>query len=286
MSDLLSDSAAEYLKLGLSIIALTGKTPNVSIHRRGLHEPIVGPWDDTPEDWALIYRAFRHKDTTGIGIVIPYPYVVVDIDGEEGALQFRDLITPDMQEDPLDVALESLTWTARTPRGMHLWFACFQATGSMKLGAKLDLKGQASYVAAPPSLHPEGGRYEWLVAPWESNVVETPIPLTRLIEDHAYDVASAQEARETRRHAWGPQWQEGDHRYYAQASHDSIIERMSSAAEGNRNNYLHWAAATLAEEGASAEEFEQLAEAALAVGLERVEVHRTLRSARRTRGEG
>lgn len=275
--------AASYLNLGLSVIALTGKTPNVEVHKRGLHEPIVGPFDyDSAEDIALLERVFLHPATTGIGIVIPYPYVVVDIDGEEGAQQWNDFF----EVDPLDVALADLTWTARTPRGMHIWYASFIATGSMKLGSKLDLKGQNSYVAAPPSLHPEGGRYGWLISPWEANVTEAPIPLVRLIEDHAYDVASAQEARETRRHAWGPQWQEGDHRYYAQASHDSIIERMSSAAEGNRNNYLHWAAATLAEEGASAEEFEQLAEAALAVGLERVEVHRTLRSARRTRGEG
>src|SRR6185503_16049712 len=91
MSDPLSDAAADYLNLGLSIIALSGKTPNVDIHRRGLHEPIVGPVD-TPEDWALIYRVFRHPATTGVGIVIPYPYVVVDIDGEEGADQWLDLV--------------------------------------------------------------------------------------------------------------------------------------------------------------------------------------------------
>jgi len=279
MSDPLSDAAADYLNLGLSIIALSGKTPNVDIHRRGLHEPIVGPVD-TPEDWALIYRVFRHPATTGVGIVIPYPYVVVDIDGEEGADQWLDLVG--LQESmPVGDS-----WVAKTGRGLHLWYASFIPTGSMKLGPQLDLKGQNSYVAAPPSVHPDGHRYEWLVSPLESNVTEAPIALVRLIEDHAYDVASAAEARETRRHAWGPKWQEGDHRYYAQAAHDSIISGMGGAAEGNRNNYLHWAAATLAEEGASAEEFEQLAEAALAVGLERVEVHRTLRSARRTRGEG
>jgi hypothetical protein len=94
----------------------------------------------------------------------------------------------------------------------------------------------------------------------------------------------AAEAKAIRRHAWGPKYNEGDHVFFAQASHDPIIEGMKTAVDGNRNNYLHWAAATLAEEGAPDDEFNLLAEAALAVGLEPIEVKRTLRSARRAHG--
>lgn len=268
----LTAAAAEYLNLGLPVIALTGKTPNVSIHRTGLTNPIVGKVE-TDDDEELLARVFLHPDTTGVGIVIPFPYVVVDIDGEAGAVQFRDEYKPDAAHD--------LTWAAKTGRGMHLWYACSTPTGSIKLGPNLDLKGQKSYVAAPPSRHPDGHVYEWLSAPDEGYVLSAPPALERRIEDHAYDIRMAQEKKDTFRRSWGPKYEPGDTKFYAQASHDALIDGMKTAADGNRNNYLHWAAATLAEEGGSEHEFELLAEAALAVGLHPIEVKRTVRSARR-----
>jgi hypothetical protein len=150
------------------------------------------------------------------------------------------------------------------------------------LGSKLDLKGFGGYVAAPPSRHPDGATYEWITAPGDDAPFEVPGPLRELIEDHVFDLQGKLAAKVVRRQAWGPKFQEGDTTFYAQASHDALIEGMKTAAEGNRNNYLHWAAATLAEEGGSDDEFNLLAEAALAVGLEPVEVKRTVRSARRS----
>lgn len=274
-------AAADYLSRGLPVIALTGKTPNVRVHKHGLHEPLVGAPQDEG-DWDLLRYVFEHGDTTGIGIVVPFPYVVVDIDGEQGAVEWADLILPDgIPYDDVMSLFGGARWVAKTGRGMHLWFACSIPTGTIKLGSKLDLKAQGGYVVAPPSLHPDGGHYLWLRAPGEDAPSEVPEPLREVIEDHVYDRAAAREAKEIRRNVWGPKYQEGDKVFYAQASHEALIEGMSKAAEGNRNNYLHWAAATLNEEGGSDEEFEQLAEAALAVGLEPIEVKRTVRSARR-----
>jgi hypothetical protein len=54
--------------------------------------------------------------------------------------------------------------------------------------------------------------------------------------------------------------------------------------EGNRNNYLHWAAATLAEEFATDEDLERLFDAAIAAGLTPVETKRTIRSAMKAAG--
>lgn len=270
-------AAGQYLTLGLEVIALTGKTPNVKLHPTGLHSALRGAPEE-PDDWALLYRFFGHPDTTGVGIVIPYPYVVVDIDGEEGARQWLDINGTDLD----GCAAPDLTWSATTGRGMHLWFACFTPTGSIKLGPNLDLKGQSSYVAAPPSLHPDGRVYQWLVEPSpEAPPIEAPEALARLIEDHAYDVASSMAAKEVRQRAWGPRYKEGDTVFYAQAGHDAIMRGMANAQEGNRNNYLHWAAATLAEENGTDEEYAELEGIALAAGLDRVEVRRTLRSARR-----
>lgn len=273
----LAEAAAEYLNLGLPVIALTGKMPNGKVHRHGLHEPIVGLVEND-SDWSLLADAFDHPETTGVAIVIPYPYVVVDIDGPVGAEQWQELI------GGLD--LDATTWVAKTARGLHLWYSCTTPTGTIVLGDKLDLKGQGGYVAAPPSVHPDGPIYEWLSAPSASEPPkEVPEQLARRIEDHVFDRDMAMESKRVRAIAWGPKYVPGDTVFFAQASHDALIEGMKTAADGNRNNYLHWAAATLAEEGGSDEEFELLAKTALAVGLDSVEVKRTIRSARRAHGE-
>lgn len=272
----LATAAAEYLSAGLAVIALNGKTPNGQLHKHGLHDALRGA-PESIEDYALIERFFTHPNTTGVGILTEYPYVVVDIDGEEGAVQWQEILG-DVEPDIGPVA--------RTPRlpegGLHIWFAVATPTGSIKLGPKLDLKGDGGYVVAPPSAHPDGGTYEWLTA-W-GPIGWVPDPLEVLIEDHNFDLQAKLAAKEVRRMAWGPRWKEGDHQFYAQPGHDSLIEGMKTAAEGNRNAYLHWAAATLSEENGADDEFEQLAEAALAVGLTREETKRTIRSARRANG--
>lgn len=278
-ADGIATAAAGYLARGLSVIALSGKTPNVSMHKRGLHDALSGAPEDV-QDFIFIRKFFHHPDTTGVGIVIPYPYVVVDIDGEEGAQQWQGIVGEQFGADT--------TWVAATPRlpagGLHVWYFCPTATGSIKLGSKLDLKGQASYVAAPPSLHPDGGTYQWLIGPDLCDPLEAPDALRRIIEDHAFDLKQRMAAKTIFKQRFGPPYKEGDTVFYAQANHDALIAGMSTAEDGNRNNYLHWAAATLAEENGSEEEFEALDAAALAAGLEPVEVRRTLRSARRAHG--
>jgi hypothetical protein len=65
---------------------------------------------------------------------------------------------------------------------------------------------------------------------------------------------------------------------YAAWGFDSLIEGMRNAEVGNRNNYLHWAASVMAEDGATEEEFEELRAAAPDLGEA---ARRTIRSARR-----
>jgi bifunctional DNA primase/polymerase-like protein len=273
----LTEAAIQYLGLGLKVIALTGKTPNVKLHKTGLHSHLAGK-PETDEDVAFIASFFEHADTTGVGILTSFPYVVVDIDGEEGAQQWAEL--NDMSFEGSFV-LPDVRWVAMTGRGLHLWYATTVPTGTIKLGAKLDLKGDGGYVAAPPSLHPDGHTYKWLRAPSaEAPPMEVPEPLARRIEDHLFDIQMAKDSKTLSAAKWGPKYNEGDTVFYAQASHDALIDGMLTAEEGNRNAYLHWAAATLDEENGSSEEFEQLAENALAAGLEPVEIRRTIKSGR------
>lgn len=272
-------AAADYLRRGLRVIALTGKAPNGRLHPHWREDALEGA-PESDEDMAFIAKFFEHPDTTGVGIAIDYPYIVVDIDGEEGAQQWAELLGLQSGPDPAEF-FQDARWIAKTGRGLHLWYGCLTPTGTIKLDTKLDLKAAGGYVAAPPSRHPDGHTYEWLQAPGAEAPFEAPEPLARRIEDHAYDLMSAMEAKVTRTNAWGKRWAPGDTVFFAQANHDAILKGMAEAEEGNRNNYLHWAAATLAEEAGTEEEFELLEEAAIKVGLDRVEVVRTLRSARR-----
>lgn len=259
----LAAAAIGYLARGLPIIALTGKAPNSAIHRHGLNNPITPEWG--PE---AIGQALEHPRTTGIGIVIPYPYLVVDIDGEEGAETWRALVG---EENFLPER-----WVAKTGRGLHLWFSSIQPTGSMKLGTLLDLKGQGGYVAAPPSRHPDGHRYTWLLEPDADPPREAPDALLDIIRNHNFDRERTIIRKQVRRRVRHQPFEGG--RLWASFGFDHLYERMRAEPSGNRNNFLHWAAATMAEEGATDEEFDLLLAEAKDLGYAG---RRTVKSARR-----
>jgi len=258
----LTTAAAEYLSAGFSIIALSGKQPNAAIHPHGLRQPLVGQ-PETSEDLALLEQVFLHRDTTGVGIVIQYPYAVVDIDGEDGAQQFAGVIGgTTFNETPV----------ARTARGLHVWFGFLtrEPQRTVKLGPKLDLKGVGGYVAAPPSVHPSGFVYEWLVPIAPGGVLNPPTlapdGLAAVLRDQANTLGEYRQLR--------PAGQP--------ASLAALVRHVRHLEEGNRNNGLHWAASAAADDGFPREEAEpQLIEAAVLAGLDRQEAMVTIRSAYR-----
>lgn len=153
-SDNLVLAAAEYLKAGLSLIALQGKVPHPRWHPHGLKDAMYGI-PDGREDVAMLVRIFEEDPkTTGIGIVIPALTAVVDIDGENGAQAWRRIVG---EADFIPV-----TPVAKTSRGFHIWFISAGQLHSTTIAPGLDLKALGGYVAAPPSAHPSGARYEWL----------------------------------------------------------------------------------------------------------------------------
>jgi hypothetical protein len=275
MTELL-DAARMYLTLGMQVIALTGKTPNVRIHRHGLKDAFLRA-PQTPDERKVLTNAFTHPETTGVGILTTWPLVVVDIDGEEGAQNWKAFVGED--------AYIPDRWVAKTGRGLHLYMGSIEPTGSMKLGTLLDLKGDGGYVAAPPSQHfDESGqpdyRYEWMLPPDEAPLMEAPDRLAARIRARNFDREGAKIGAQIRKRIRTEQFTDG--KLWASWGFDKVISGMPSAEEGNRNNYLFWAAATLAEEGAESADFEDLEKAALGVGLTPTEIERTIRSARRS----
>jgi hypothetical protein len=277
-TDDLIDAAHDYISRGLRVIALTGKAPNVGIHRRGLYDAL-GKGDEH-----LIDGVFRHADTTGIGILTSHPLVVVDIDSELGAENWKRLVGDEFIPD---------RWAAKTAHGLHLYYFTTEETGTFKPFGKIggvDLKGHGGYVAAPPSWHPgypdegiaPGNLYQWLLAPSTDAPLPVPAPLARVIETHNFDAKRKAISAVTGKRVRHEQFYDG--KLWATWGFEHLIDGMLKAGDGNRNNYLHWAAATMAEEGAVDEEFEDLREAARKAGLSHIEVSRTIRSARHARG--
>jgi hypothetical protein len=264
-----------YLQRGLSVIALTGKAPNGKVHPRGLYDALR--MDDSvpgiemgPDDDAVLKAVFDHPDTTGVGILTTYPYVVVDIDGEEGAAQWKEIAGEEYMPD---------RWVAKTGRGLHLWFADWANHATAKLGAKLDLKGVGGYVAAPPSLHPDGHKYEWLLPPGCCDPMQMPEGLGRLLDANDFEQQRRIVSRQMNKRVRHRPIEDG--KWWASWGFDGVIRAVAAAESGNRNAALYWAAFTMSEDNADEDEFEQLRIAALASGLAERETRLTIRSARK-----
>jgi hypothetical protein len=105
---------------------------------------------------ATIERWWRAKPyNIGIRTGVPSGVFIVDIDGELGAANLRELRA---KHGALPATLISTTG-----KGWHLWFRAEDeipcSTG--KIAPGLDVRADGGYVVAPPSIHPSGAVYRW-----------------------------------------------------------------------------------------------------------------------------
>ncbi|MBY0461005.1 MAG: bifunctional DNA primase/polymerase, partial [Gemmataceae bacterium] len=92
---------------------------------------------------------------TGAGSMI----VVVDIDVKGGGLETLALWKQEHADFPN-------TPTVKTPTGgLHLYFKYTPGVGSKTgIAPGIDIRGDGGQVVAPPSIHANGGLYEWLIS--------------------------------------------------------------------------------------------------------------------------
>ena len=119
----------------------------------------------------------------------------------------------------------SETWTALTGSdGLHYWFTIKDIDEIRShLCGGVDIKhGATGFVVAPPSIHPNGNQYEWLIPPdgnpapaptWLRLALQPPRPAQR----YGYTVGGMPDA--------------GGGEY----SLDCLVARISAAPEGQRN---------------------------------------------------
>ena len=112
---------------------------------------------DATCDEAAICAWWRRWPNANIGVRTgaQSSLTVVDVDGDEGERLFALL---EERFGTLPPTAESTTG-----KGRHLWYAVPEGSGPVpsSTGKGLDIRGDGGYVIAPPSVHPNGRRYEW-----------------------------------------------------------------------------------------------------------------------------
>jgi len=132
---------------------------------------------DATRDVEQVAAWWQRWPTANVGIATGAEsgLLVVDIDGEEGELALAELTA---QHGALPLVPEVITG-----RGRHLYFSFDERVkNSAKRLPKIDTRSTGGYVVAPPSVHPDGRRYEWGAgkSPRERSVAPAPEWLVEL----------------------------------------------------------------------------------------------------------
>ncbi len=153
-------------------------------------------------------------------------FVVVDLDGRVGVEAWRERI----RDHPPPRTLVSRTGSGR---GLHLYFR--DADGharstTAKLGPGIDTKAQGGMVLVPPSVHPSGGRYQWLN--WPAPIADAPDWLLKATQHVAvsYDSPPPELPTVATATAWG------------RACLNGVLRRLAATEKGQRHDITHWAA--------------------------------------------
>ncbi len=143
MTQTLLEHALKYAELGLKIFPLKPKS-KIPLTQNG--------FKDATDDIEQIKKWWRDCPDANIGIPTGKinDFFVYDIDGEY----------------PDDLPPLNVPYTVKTNRGFHVYFnypagITIKSRNGFK-GHKVDIKSDGGYIVAPPSIHPEGGCYEFL----------------------------------------------------------------------------------------------------------------------------
>lgn len=148
------DLINRYLSLGWSLIPLEPRSKKPVLPWREFQEKPPGL--DRWSLWREIFPVPPHGIAVICGAVSGL--IVIDVDDEEAAYRLQT-------EIPFETPM------VKTCRGFHFYFRHRSGISSTAIGipgiGKLEIKADRSLVTLPPSIHPKGHRYEWVLAPWD-----------------------------------------------------------------------------------------------------------------------
>lgn len=216
-----------------------------------------------------ILRWQEHSPDANIGVVtgIISGIFVLDLDNEEAIIEAERRGLPQ-------------TPRVRTGKGQHIYFRYPQGqVVKNRVGflPGMDIRGEGGYVVAPPSMHPNGSKYEWITRPDECPLADAPEWVTELLLKELKPVASARS-----RIAKGSGATSANE-MLALAELEDELEKLSETEEGSRNNQLNMSAMRLGQivaTGALDTDHVKslLYDKALSIGLEERETRATIHS--------
>lgn len=127
---------------------------------------------------------WEHNPAANIGIACGKRsgIVVVDVDADHDGFETLALLAIEhgaLPETPI----------SRTGGGgQHIFFkhpGIEIRNSAGKLGKGIDIRGDGGYVVAPPSIHNNGKRYEWLVKPTQVPLADMPEWMIELLQERA-----------------------------------------------------------------------------------------------------
>ena len=247
--------AQAYAKLGWSIVPC----PPMQKH------PVISwkPWQQTRADDAQLQQWFRQDSNLALITGAISGVIVLDVDrgGEE------NLAGKDVPETPC----------VRTGSGgMHYYFQHpgFNTGNWVGKLAHIDFRGDGGLVILPPSVHPNGNSYEWIISPFDVPLGQAPLWFLALITPMHEEI---------RRPQAQPHALTGDGSSYGKAALRHAIRDITIAQISTRNQVLNQVAFKIGQLVAGGElqrtlAEDELSDAGIGAGLTPVEVRATVKS--------
>lgn len=269
----LREAALAYARRGWAVFPL---------QRRSKEPAVAGAYKAATTDVGQVSTWWARWPEANIGLATGAVsgLWVLDIDGPEGEASFAALV----QEHGNELVE---TRMASTGKGHHLyWRLPAGIDQGRRIGVRpgLDVIGSQGYLVAPPSIHPSGRLYVWCDADHELEVA--PEWLLTLDRPKAPRTAPQRVVLPRMRPdgVTAPEGIQDARRYLAGVVRRAVADVMS-AGQGRRNTELFRAAVWIASVAAGVRADDSagladLARAGLAIGLEAIEIERTIDSAR------
>lgn len=174
--ELVNHARTYFNRYGWTCIAVRGKVATQAYRRFLASRP----------SWQQVSGTFGARGVTGLAVICG---AVSD------GLRVRDYDTPDAYHAWVAAHpdLATILPTAKTRRGFHVYFRSDALPDAVTNYSDGELRAGRAYVLLPPSAHPDGGQYEWLIPPGDA-IPEVADPVAAGLVRPAPDVSTAPEA--------------------------------------------------------------------------------------------
>lgn len=168
------DAAIEYASKGMAVFPVKpkGKTP---LTLNGVK--------DATTNFEQIEKWWTRNPTANIGIACGAPsggLLVVDLDEKDNGVSGSDSLNEWERENGfLPDSARSLTGSG----GVHILYRLNGTTKNrVNLLDGVDIRADGGYIVAPPSIHPNGNRYEWEYSPDDTDIADADETVKKLLD--------------------------------------------------------------------------------------------------------